>query len=126
MDQITHEVRLAHWTKVIEECSNRPAGQSAKQWLKENNIPEKSYYYWLRRIRANAYAEAKSSLTVISKPMPAVLAEIPVRSVENANTEKVSFEPAIVLKTNDFTIEFSNSASKALISKVMEGIQHAR
>ena len=58
--------------------------------------------------------------------MPAVLAEIPVRSVENANTEKVSFEPAIVLKTNDFTIEFSNSASKALISKVMEGIQHAR
>ena len=25
MDRITHQVRLANWTKIIEECNNRPA-----------------------------------------------------------------------------------------------------
>ena len=33
MDRITHQVRLANWTKIIEQCNNRPAGTTAKQWL---------------------------------------------------------------------------------------------
>ena len=48
MDQTTHEVRLANWTRIIEQCQNRPLGQTAKQWLAENNISDKTYYYWLR------------------------------------------------------------------------------
>lgn len=27
MDQITHQVRLANWTKIVEQCNNRPAEQ---------------------------------------------------------------------------------------------------
>ena len=67
MDQITHEIRLANWKKVIEECQARPEGQSAKQWLTEHGISDKSYYYWQRKIRFQAYDERKklnSSSTV--------------------------------------------------------------
>ena len=47
MDQTTHEVRLEQWTEVITQCQNRPDGQTAKEWLAENGISEKTYYYWL-------------------------------------------------------------------------------
>ena len=45
MDQSTHEVRLASWRQIVERCQERPHGQSTKEWLQENNIPEKRYYY---------------------------------------------------------------------------------
>ena len=56
MDQTTHEIRLANWTAIIEQCQARPTDQTAKQWLAENNISEKQYYYWLRKLRKAAIA----------------------------------------------------------------------
>ena len=43
MDEITHEVRLEQWKHIISECLARPEGQTAKQWLAEKGIPEKTY-----------------------------------------------------------------------------------
>ena len=51
MDQLTHTVRRSNWINIIRQCQDRPAGTTAKQWLVENDISEKSYYYWLRKIR---------------------------------------------------------------------------
>ena len=31
MDKTTHEVRLANWKSIIEQCQQRPEGQTAKQ-----------------------------------------------------------------------------------------------
>ena len=45
MDQLTHTVRRSNWIKIIRQCQDRPAGTTAKQWLAENDISEKSYYY---------------------------------------------------------------------------------
>ena len=50
MDQLTHTVRRSNWINIIRQCQDRPAGTTAKQWLAENDISEKSYYYWLRKI----------------------------------------------------------------------------
>ena len=55
MDQSTHDVRMTNWLNIISQCQNRPTGISAKQWLAENDVNEKSYYYWLRKIRREAY-----------------------------------------------------------------------
>ena len=51
MDQITHTVRYSMWKDILLQCQNRPDGMSAKQWLKENQVSEKSYYYWQRKFR---------------------------------------------------------------------------
>ena len=51
MDKTTHEIRIANWRPIIEQCQARPEGQSAKQWLADNGISEKTYYYWQRKVR---------------------------------------------------------------------------
>lgn len=57
MDKTTHEVRIANWRSIIKQCQARPEGQSAKQWLADNGINEKSYYYWQRKVRKETYAQ---------------------------------------------------------------------
>ena len=57
MDQLTHNVRRSNWINIIRQCQDRPAGTTAKQWLVENDISEKSYYYWLRKSRKEAYGQ---------------------------------------------------------------------
>ena len=38
MDHITHEIRLANWKAVIEQCHARPEGKTIKEWLLEQGI----------------------------------------------------------------------------------------
>ena len=42
MDQLTHTVRRSNWINIIRQCQDRPAGTTAKQWLAENDISEKT------------------------------------------------------------------------------------
>lgn len=51
MDQLTHNVRCANWLNIINQCQERLANITIRQWLKDNDIKEKSYYYWLRKFR---------------------------------------------------------------------------
>ena len=63
MDACTHEVRLNQWKLIIEQCQSRPDGQTARQWLAENGIQEKTYYYWLRRVRKEVYSRLSDGST---------------------------------------------------------------
>ena len=38
MDRSTSEIRLAHWTKIAEECSHRPNGMIVTVWAKDHGI----------------------------------------------------------------------------------------
>ena len=51
MDRSTYEIRLAQWTKIVEECSRRPSGMTVTAWAEEHGIGVKSYYYWQRKVR---------------------------------------------------------------------------
>ena len=64
MDQITHEVRLAQWAEIIRNCQLRPEGQTTQDWLAENGINIKTYYYWQRRVRKELYDQTTSLATV--------------------------------------------------------------
>ena len=77
MDQLTHTVRRSNWINIIRQCQDRPAGTTAKQWLVENDISEKSYYYWLQKSRKEAYgqmrmppAASSSEITFTEIPVP--------------------------------------------------------
>ena len=45
MDQTTHDVRRANWLTIITQCQERAEGVTVKQWLSNNGVNEKSYYY---------------------------------------------------------------------------------
>ncbi len=49
MDQINHDVRTTQWAEIVRKCHERLEDQTAKEWLDENGINEKQYYYWQRK-----------------------------------------------------------------------------
>ncbi|MCD8015137.1 MAG: IS66 family insertion sequence element accessory protein TnpB [Lachnospiraceae bacterium] len=140
MDKITHEVRISHWKQVVEQCQARPEGQSAKQWLAENGISSKTYYYWLRKIRKLAYEQSASNTTfqsvgagnavatVATEPeAPVSFAEIPF-SIGNESSSGLDscFQPATVIKMGRASIAFSNGASPELVASITrEVLNHA-
>ena len=65
MDQITHTVRYSMWKDILLQCQNRPDGMSAKQWLKENQVSEKSYYYWQRKFRNELFEKQGIALPAL-------------------------------------------------------------
>ena len=79
MDKSTYEIRLSNWKAVIEQCSLRPAGQTVKQWLDDNGINEKTYYYWQRRIRKEVFGQIDLPQPAkVQEPASVSFAEIPV------------------------------------------------
>lgn len=93
MDKTTHEVRLANWKSIIEQCQQRPEGQTAKQWMMDHDISEKSYYYWLRKIRKEAYEQMSSiNLPATSQEGTVTSAELPVQHRELLNLSGSHFK----------------------------------
>lgn len=125
MDQITHEVRLANWKKVIEECQTRPEGQTAKQWLTEHGISDKSYYYWQRKIRFQAYDEMKKPNvpSTVQGNMSVAFAEIPF-AVQRDPLRTEHFEPAVVIHSGDMAIALSNTVSDILLARLLQEVRH--
>ena len=102
MDQLTHNVRRSNWINIIRQCQDRPAGTTAKQWLVENDISEKSYYYWLRKFRKEAYRQMQ---------MPPA-----------ASSSEITFA---IIKNGALSIAISNDISDALLDRIFQVIRHA-
>lgn len=129
MDQSTSSIRLANWKAIIESCQSRPEGTSARQWLAENQIPEKQYYYWQRKVRNLAYEEMENSLPAVSAPGSVVtFAEIPISPKEVCEARPdpgAELPPAVTIKTRGSTIEISSLISDDLMVKLVKEVTHA-
>jgi putative transposase len=120
-------VRRSRWKNIIDQCQNRPEGTSAKQWLNDNSISEKSYYYWLRQLRIETYEQVKATqkLPLVQNPGQVTFAEIPI-SMTNTFDEAASMNrPAAVIKTSTATIALFNEISDQLLSKILQEVSHA-
>ena len=51
---VRNEYRLQNWVEVIRECQE--SGLSNKEFCAQRGISEKTYYYWLRKVRTAATA----------------------------------------------------------------------
>lgn len=127
MDQCTHEVRAEYWKKIIQACGQRPAGQSAKSWMAENDICEQSYYYWQRRFRKQAYEEMKEkdSAPAGAEKTELTFVEIPCRTPAETNTYMVSGKPVATIRTETLQIDISNEISDALLTRMIREVTHA-
>ena len=127
MDQFTHDVRRANWLSIINQCQSRPAAMSAKQWLAENGIKEKAYYYWLRKFRKEACNQLQLPETTAAAEVAFAEVTMPVPVAgSGVTTEHVpDTPPAAVIKCNGLTIELSNSISESLLSRLLQEVVHA-
>lgn len=127
MDKITHEIRLSNWKTVIEQCSLRPEGQTVKQWLADNGINEKTYYYWQRRVRKEVFGQSGLPQPIENpETAPVSFAEIPVIPVQAETSLETSFQANAVIRTGNTAIGLSNSISDHLLERILGGLLHAR
>ena len=63
--QIRNEYRKQQWTQIIRECQG--SGLSNKEYCRQQGISEKTYYYWLRKLRREA-AEGIPQIVEVEPP----------------------------------------------------------
>ena len=122
--QITHEIRLTHWKEIVEACNNRPAGLSARAWLEENGIKVKTYYYWLRRIRREAYEQIKSdnkSGLTLSTNRNVSYADI---TLTGNTSSGPAMHPVAVISSGNLSIDISDNASEEFLMKLMRAMKY--
>lgn len=132
MDQITHDVRSSQWLEIITQCQNRPEGTTAKQWMANNGISEKSYYYWLRKFRKQACSQMTETSTAISVGNEISFAEVSISPKQSANIAAFTLEnsveairPVAVIKNANISIALTNEISEGLLSRILLEAAHA-
>lgn len=129
MDQTTHAIRNANWLDIIQQCQQRPANITIKQWCCDHGIHEKSYYYWQRKLRKEA-AKQMAVPTPVSPQAPVTFAEVPftyvTSSSETSETGSMqTIQPTAVFQCRHLTIAVTNDISDLLLSRIIQEVSHA-
>ena len=78
---VRDEYRAQTWARLIQECNN--SGLTKREFCQQRGISEKSFYYWLRKLRSQM-AEAASPQLVQLDPaaVPDDMLQIQYRGAE--------------------------------------------
>ena len=127
MDQSTHDVRRTNWLNIIKQCRDRPAGMLAKQWLAENDIKEKAYYYWLRKFRKEACVQMQLPAVTAKDEVAFAEVTMPLSAPDSGSTTPNVPDglPAAVIKYNGLTLEPSNNISEVLLRHLLKEVLRA-
>ena len=69
------------WAMLIQECSN--SGLSNREFCRQRGISEKSYYYWLRKLRSQMAETAVPQLVQLEPaPLQVDILQIQYRGAE--------------------------------------------
>ena len=121
MDQSTLVIRTENWRRIVQDCQNRPSGMTAKQWLSENNISVKSYYYWLRKFRKQHMQQIKQSLPMEHKPSTEVsFMEIPGPVINQTISTDV-----VKAHIGELEIELNESISDEFLIRLLKAARYA-
>lgn len=128
MDKITHQVRCEQWTKIIKECL--ASGMNKTAWCREHGISDKSFFYWQRRLREEAYIstiEAPFAPTVkeVRVPTKKTVDFVEVRMTDQSDKCSNVFQPDVIIRRDSISIEISNTASAELLTRI-GGLLHAQ
>ena len=75
------EYRAQNWAIVIQECSN--SGLSNREFCRQRGISEKTFYYWLRKLRGQMVDAAVPQLVQLEPVTePEDLLQIQYRGAE--------------------------------------------
>lgn len=64
--QVREEYRLQQWGQIVQQC--RESGMSNRDFCRQNGITEKTYYYWLRKLRMAGASKDSPQLVELERP----------------------------------------------------------
>lgn len=122
LSMATQEQRMKLWIARIRECRN--SGKRVGQWCAENEIGVKTYYYWMRKIKQEAFdslpAERKSKCVSSMSISPiASFTEIKLPETQ----VKPYSETALILRIGSTALEIQNGATDTVIENTLRALQ---
>ena len=106
---VRSEYRIQQWTQIIEEC--RCSGLSNREFCRRHDICEKTYCYWLRRVRKAAILRAKSE-------QPSLV------PLENDSTElRDSLEGCLEIHFRGAALKLSGATDMDTVAALLKSIQ---
>ena len=64
---VRDEYRAQAWAMLIQECNN--SGLTKREFCQQRGISEKSFYYWLRKLRSQMTEAAGPQLVPLDSPV---------------------------------------------------------
>ncbi|WP_109709126.1 IS66 family insertion sequence element accessory protein TnpA [Faecalicatena contorta] len=120
MNQLTiasHNHKMQLWTSRIHKC--RSSNQTVADWCSENDISIKSYYYWMRKIKSEAFealpAERKSK--VLTQKRDASFAEVTL--IEKPRADSC----AVRIHVSGLLLEIQNGADDQTVEHTLHAIR---
>lgn len=127
MDVTTAEIRYQHWAQVIQDWSN--SGLTKRDYCRKNEIDEKRFYYYQRRIRA--IIAAQSERTALSEDSTGMvvnsvgqqsnrpqIVKLQFSGMAQANTSMISFS------VNGINISVAEAIPASFLAKLLEAANH--
>lgn len=118
--EATKKYRMNKWAKLISECHN--SGQKVAKWCSDHNINQKTYYYWLKKVRT---AACEAYPTLNSGNNPIVPINIP-QITKGQRLECKSTTAGVVIKIGKASVEVYNNASQDMIEKAVKALRNVR
>ena len=107
--QMAQHVRLNQWSEVMRV--RRESGLSVRAWCAENNIREKTYYYWQNKLRQATCEKIAEQETRLPKTevIPTGWAQI---------STEIPIEESITIEIGNSRIRADKNTSPELLAKV--------
>lgn len=99
--------RLEQWAQIIAEC--QASGESNRKFCKMRGVSEKTYYYWLRKLRVMAIEKAAPEL-------------IKLEGSRHAEAEAV-VESGIKIRYHDAELTLAAGTDSKTIEAVLKAIK---
>ena len=111
------------------EYSQRPAGQSITDWLRDNGICKQTFYRWQRRFRGQATENSVDDAVCLpgsAEKSELSFVEIPLCSPKAEPQKAPLYAPAAVIHTSHAVIELSVEISDPVLCRILrEVLGHA-
>lgn len=112
--KVSQNAKMNQMAALIQECRN--SGMSVRDWCKENNFSEPSYYYWLKKIRTHIIENSEvEQVPAISEKSPFVPVEL------NPPLSKVNVSKIIIIK-GDIHIELPDTINEELLINIARSL----
>ena len=122
MDKTTHAVRLQQWSEIIQ--AQLASGMSKRDWCRENNVPEKQFFYWQRRVRKELYEVQTGKLVPSGSTNDLALVEVPL-APSQTSLATAGFVPDAVIAVGNVTVGIKENISETMLMSIGKMIRHA-